>query len=325
MTSYGSTKILDLMRQPVRDLPWIREAVQAAIELELSTIPPYLCALWSINDGGMALSIVDQVVLDEMGHLGLTCNLLKGLGVSPQIVAAHPQYPGPLPGGVRPDLIVYLSGITKAYVHDVMMEIEKPEEPIPVTEAALAETFPSIGAFYEALAAAIVAVSPTLTTTGQLSSAFGVKPLATIDDVLAALQRIREQGEGTSTTASFNGQLAHYYAFEQIYLEKQLVENPPGTLKPSGVPIPFPPTLPMGRVPAGGWPNRDPDGKGTLQVFNDLYKSVLVDLEKAWGAEGKPALNRAIGTMTQMEEPAKTLMDVPQASGGVNYGPDFVI
>jgi len=324
MTSYGSRKILELMQQEVHDLAWIKEAVQAAIDLELSTIPVYLCALWSIKDAGMPASIVDDVVLDEMGHLGLTCNLLKAVGESPQIVAANPQYPGPLPGGVRPDLIVYLAGITKDYVHDVMMEIEKPEHPIPVQALGL-EAFPSIGAFYEALAAAFQAVNPPLSATGQLTSAFGVKPLVTLADVLAALERIREQGEGTSTTASFGGRLAHFYAFEQIYLEQQLIEGPPGTLKPSGVPIPFPAAFPMGKVPAGGWPNRDPDGQGTLQTFNDLYKSVLVDLEKAWSTEGKPALNRAIGTMMELEAPAKTLMAVPQPSGGFNYGPDLVI
>lgn len=323
MTSYGSQKIVALLQDTVRDISWIKESAQAAIDLELSTIPPYLCALWSIETAGTVQDIVRQVVRDEMGHLGLMCNLLKGLGVSPQIVAAVPKYPGPLPGGVRPDLTIYLSGLTQDFVRDVMMQIEKPETPIPVK--ALVQAFPSIGRFYEALAAALQDTKPPLTTAGQLTSSFGVSALTTIDDALKAIERIREQGEGTSTTATFGGKLAHYYRFEQISLGQTITENPPGKLTQGPPSIPFPTTLPMGKVPFGGWPDRDPDRKGTLKAFNDLYRSVLTDLEKAWDAEGKPALTRAIGTMLDMEGPAKTLMNVKQPSGIENYGPDFVI
>jgi hypothetical protein len=323
MTSYGSQKIVTLLNDTVRDIRWIKESVQAAVDLELSTIPPYLCALWSIQAAGTVENIVRQVVRDEMGHLGLMCNLLRGLGESPQIVAAVPKYPGPLPGGVRPDLIVYLSSLTPAFVRDVMMEIEKPETPIPVK--ALVQTFPSIGKFYEALAAALQDQQPPLTTTGQLTSSFGVSVLATIDDALKAIDRIRQQGEGTSTTATFQGKLAHYYRFEQISLGQTITENPPGKLTPGPPPVPFPATFRMGKVPFGGWPNRDPDGKGTLKAFNDLYRSVLTDLEKAWGAEGMDALERARDTMLEMEGPAKTLMDVKQPNGTENYGPDFII
>lgn len=323
MTSYGSQKIVALLQNPVRDIPWIKESVQAAIDLELSTIPPYLCALWSIQTAGPVQKIIREVVRDEMGHLGLMCNLLKGLGESPQIVAAVPKYPGPLPGGVRPDLTIYLSGLTQDFVRDVMMQIEKPETPIPAK--ALVQAFPSIGRFYEALAAALQDQKPPLTTTGQLTSPFGVSVLAAIDDALKAIERIREQGEGTSTTATFGGKLAHYYRFEQISLGQTIIENPPGKLTPGPPPIPFPTTLPMGKVPFGGWPNRDPDGKGTLKAFNDLYRSLLTDLEKAWGAEGQAALGRAVGTMLRMEGPATTLMNVKQPSGTENYGPDFVI
>jgi hypothetical protein len=324
MTSYGSQKIVNLMERTTHDVAWIKEAAQAAIDLELSTIPPYLCALWSIEDTGTAFTTVRAVVRDEMGHLGLMCNLLKGLGVAPKIVSAVPKYPGPLPGGVRPDLTVYLSGMTKDFVEKVMMGIEKPEIPIPVT-LKLAETFPSIGKFYEAIANALSAQKPPLSAAGQLSSAFGVHPLTTIDEALKAIDHIRGQGEGTTTTATFEGQLAHFYRFEEIFIGKKLVETAPGKLTKTNIDVPFPRTLPMGKVPFGGWPNRDPDGKGTLLAFNNLYRSVLQDLEAAWDTGGASALGHAIATMTSMEDPAKTLMNVKQGTGTENYGPDFLI
>ena len=138
-----SMKIVELMQAPTHDLAWIREAAQAAIELELSTIPPYLCALWSIDESGtVAEGLIRTIVLDEMGHMGLMCNLLKGLGVSPKIVTGVPKYPGPLPGGVRPELTVYLSGLNRDFLYDVLMAIEKPEKPLALldldeTKAAL--------------------------------------------------------------------------------------------------------------------------------------------------------------------------------------------
>src|SRR5947207_721668 len=120
-----------------RDLGWLMGSLQAAIELELSTLPPYLCGMWSIKDpsvgspGGVAYQLIDSVVRQEMTHMGLVCNMLTGIGGTPEIAAGYRNnimYPGNLPGGVRPELTVYLSGLTKPYVHDVFMEIEFPEK-----------------------------------------------------------------------------------------------------------------------------------------------------------------------------------------------------
>jgi hypothetical protein len=40
------------MQEPVerRDAAWLRESLQQAVLLELATLPPYLCGLWSIED-----------------------------------------------------------------------------------------------------------------------------------------------------------------------------------------------------------------------------------------------------------------------------------
>ena len=44
-------QIAELMRVPKagHDSAWLAQSLQADIELELSTIPQYLCALWSIK------------------------------------------------------------------------------------------------------------------------------------------------------------------------------------------------------------------------------------------------------------------------------------
>src|SRR5229473_146281 len=146
------------------DLAWLRQSLQAAIELELATIPPYLCGLWSIKaQGGPAYDLIDSVVLEEMLHMGLVCNMLTAIGGTPQIVAGYQEriaYPGPLPGGVRPELTVYLAGLTQDYLKNVFMEIEYPESgPVAL---ALGQIYPTIGALYGAILEAFQALSPEL-------------------------------------------------------------------------------------------------------------------------------------------------------------------
>jgi Ferritin-like len=319
-----SQKIVQLMRESTHDTTWLIEAVSAGIELELATIPIYLCARWSINESGTALDSLRAIVRDEMAHMGLMCNLLKGLGVAPRIIEMAPSYPGPLPGGVRPELTVYLSGLGRESLEKVMMAIEAPEEPLAAE--ALTETFTSVGAFYDAIAAALASEQPSLSTAGQLSRPdIGMTMLATVDQAIEAMTRIREQGEGTSTSPFFQGKLAHYYLFGSIFHGHQLEEASPGKFAFSGAEVKFPEVLPMAHVPAGGWPNRDPDGQGTLKAFNDLYGAMLQKLEDAWGSGGMASLNQAVFMMLQMTVPARKLMRVPLETGGGNYGPDFVI
>lgn len=73
---------------------WLQEALQIAVAVEFSTIPPYLCAWWSINDRKSEVAqLIRRVVLDEMFHLGVVCNLLVAVGGRPDIHAAAPSTP----------------------------------------------------------------------------------------------------------------------------------------------------------------------------------------------------------------------------------------
>ena len=71
------TRIHDLLAVPAEqyDLAWLQESLQVAVELELSTIPPYLCGYWSCQDSSStAAQIILSVVLQEMLHMGLAAN-----------------------------------------------------------------------------------------------------------------------------------------------------------------------------------------------------------------------------------------------------------
>jgi hypothetical protein len=61
-------KILKLMRAPrqTRDLKWLKDALQSAIELELSTLPPYVCGQRALQDQrSAAANLIRAATLDE--------------------------------------------------------------------------------------------------------------------------------------------------------------------------------------------------------------------------------------------------------------------
>ncbi|MGW8366105.1 ferritin-like domain-containing protein [Streptomyces wedmorensis] len=343
-----SNRIVELMEQPAerRDADWMREAAQQAVLLELATLPPYLCGLWSIDASpgdGTVVDTLREIVFDEMSHFGLACNLVTTLGGTPLLAdeTVVPRYPGPLPGGVRPDLSVFLSGLSKEAVK-MYSRIEEPDHPLV---RAVAE-HTSIGAFYTALLEAFRAHPERITGKRQLTMLMphhgegnDVVPLDTLAAVESAIDVIKEQGEGTSASPEnpypgAAGERAHFYAFREIFHERKLRKNPEtGEWEFKGDRIEVPTALPMGRVPEGGWPRTGPSAPDaeTIQILdesNQAYSDLLRALEKPWqvtdASQAEDLLFAAVGQMSLLRDPATRLMARPIAgAGGATYGPEF--
>jgi hypothetical protein len=330
VSARGIKELLDVDSSE-RDTAWLQQALQCAVNLEFATLPVYLSGMWSIEEqSGEVYDLINSVVLEEMLHLGLACNMLCAIGGTPQITA--PSYPGPLPCGVRPGLEVYLAGLSKDTVA-MFMEIEMPEHPV----ALVADTYPTIGAFYDAILAAFQAAAPPLSAARQMKANFSVTvpdppdpdktvtekllPLTTLTAVEQAIATIKDQGEGTSTSADapeFGGELAHYYRFGEIFHGSKLIPVN-GTWKWEGDPVEFPACYPVARVPAGGYPDLP-----AAQKFDQLYDDLITHLQNAW-ANGSPGdLNTAIGDMFQLYNLAQPIITTPLPGGGGNYGPDFI-
>jgi ferritin-like protein len=287
--------------------------------------------MWSIQEqSGEVYDLVNSVVLEEMLHMGLACNMLRGIGGSPQITP--PAYPGPLPGGVRPELEVYLAGLSSDTVQ-MYMQIEMPEHPL----GAAAVDYPTIGAFYDAILAAFQALSPPIDTSGQLGAELSVDvpdppgpsrtveedltPVGSLADVEQAIATIKDQGEGTSLSPDapeYGGELAHYYRFGEIYHGRQFVPTPEGW-QWAGDPVEFPACYPVAKVPAGGYPDV-PES----QAFDQTFSELVGHLENAWGTGGQNDLNQAIGMMFRLYNLAQPLITTALPGGGGNYGPDFI-
>jgi hypothetical protein len=325
-----SRNIVELMRvsPPERDITWLQEALTNAVQLELATLPPYLCIYWSIKDRNtIAAQLISSIFMQEMKHMGLAANMLVGVGGTPEIFTARPSYPGQLPGGVRPELTVYLAGLTEEYVKEICMQIEMPERPL--AKGIQGETFPTIGAFYDAIIGAFEDLQPPISQSNQVESTWS--DLWIIKDVAHAVEAvnvIKLEGEGTTESPDEASDIpAHYYKFGSILHGKTIVKKG-GKWVWEGSDVPFPDVWPMGRVPAGGWPtgNMPASVHKLLDDFNKAYKKILLDLQSAWTGD-QAMLNEAIGAMQSLGGPAVELMKMPVGGHhldcGENYGPDF--
>ncbi|MEE1754437.1 ferritin-like domain-containing protein [Streptomyces sp. SP18CS02] len=330
-TFTGKPEIVRLMTVPTseRDLQWLKEGLQAAVALELSTLPPYLCGYWSIRaPSSEAARLIAQIAVDEMFHMGLVSNMLTAIGGTPRIVEAATEisYPGRLPGGVRPQLSVYLSGLTVNYVKEVFMEIEMPEHPLAFT----GEGVPTIGAFYDALLDAFKDVNPTIDParqlTGNVGAANKLVPMTDLDVIEESIALIKEQGEGTPESPSGGDVPAHYYRFGELYHGHKLRWTG-SDWKFDGDPVAFPDTYPMGRLTASSWPNPAPDVAELLTTFNQTYTTMLEHLDKAWETGSATELSTSIGKMYQLASPARSLMQMPlpDSNGTQTYGPEFLV
>ena len=157
-------RIDPLLKRPKsrRNREWLEHALQSAVSVEFSTIPPYLSALWSIKDQMHPVAAsIRNVVQEEMLHMALACNMLTALGCVPKIndPMMVPSYPGRIPGGVHPELTVSLSGLSDASL-DVFIAIEAPSAGRRSKTLENGKDYKTIGAFYQAILGAFQMLNP---------------------------------------------------------------------------------------------------------------------------------------------------------------------
>ena len=222
----------------ITDLASLQLALQKAIELEHATIPPYLTAYYTLRGtsagGAAARQILHSIVIEEMLHMHLACNILNAIGGAPLINAPGfiPNYPGPLPMGIggADGLVVGIKRYSKATVQNTFMEIEEPENPIhiPVKPAleAIAPSYETIGQFYTAIGNEITKLNKesNIFTGDPGRQVPGATIVKDVDSALQAIATIVTQGEGTPTSpADSPTEYAHYYRFEELFMGMRIV------------------------------------------------------------------------------------------------------
>jgi hypothetical protein len=207
----------------------LKGALQLAMRLEFATIPPYLCAQWSVKrDPDRTEGVLHRVVSQEMYHFALAGNLLTAVGGTPSVAYADflPVYPAnELPGGIPQALPVDLKPLVKDQIA-VFMQIEHPDFP-PVALAA-APPPPTIGAFYDTIIETFKETSPEIDPDAHAVEVPFARPIRTVADAIETIDRIKSEGEGVPDSPdSPTGERtshAHYYLFKELYVQKRLVK-----------------------------------------------------------------------------------------------------
>jgi rubrerythrin len=304
----------------------VHEALQYAIKLEHATIPPYLTALYSLKpEANQAIArLLEGIVFEEMQHMTLAANMLNAIGGQPTIDSPDfiPQYPGGLPFHIGDrngrKFEVPLASFSLELVENAFMRIEEPDEPInfPVATAMfelIRQEFSTIGDFYRALRSALRSEWFTGDQARQVAGI--VKPVVTLADAQAAIDRIVEQGEGTTKSPlGGQGELAHYYRFAEIFHQRTLIpdNSVQAGFSYSGAPIPFDPggVLPILKNPKSSLYPPNTRQRVASDVFNQIYSNLLRALQITFN--GQPDyLDTAIGLMFDLKLQAINLMSIP--------------
>ena len=331
----------------IKDVAELYTYMQNAIELEHATIPVYLTGLLSIKQGLNAevRNIIRSVVVEEMLHMSIACNVLNAIGGSPDINKPDfvPKFPGPLPMGVGEDrgLNATLEKVSKEQVFKVYMGIEEPEDVqhFPVKAAFAAEDddeYSTIGEFYQAIIDKICELGDGIFIGDQNKQMVNHKwfpkdelfAITNVKTAVAGLQLIVRQGEGYDAgkdPIDPEGQPAHYYRFAEIYYGKKLVKDPsaPDGFSFSGAPVvldengvyDLKPNAKAADYPPGSMARRMAD------QTNQIYSNLLNNLHLTFN--GSPErIDQAMGLMYEFRLSVQKMVTI-ELGNGQNAAPPF--
>jgi hypothetical protein len=321
-----------------------------AVELEHFTIPPYLCALYSLEPSRNpeVTEAVNSVLVEEMLHMTLAANLLNALGGQPRLDTPRmlAPYPRCMPHGDRSFEVSLLCFSPEAL--EQFLRIERIEQPSATGAAPESDDYETIGQFYDAIRqglrdlcahfgeASVFRGAPSRQVTDALRYGGSGRIIAVHDlpTALAALEEIMDQGEGTAHVQVWDGdhdmfhperdEVAHFYRFQELKLGRRYRRGDTPHSGPTGDPITidWDGVRPMQSNPRTA--NHAPDSpiRAAQEKFNGSYCSLLQLLELAFN--GSPELlEAAIGAMYGLKAQANALMEMPTEDGLATAGPTF--
>jgi hypothetical protein len=200
-----------LAELPEDPLPKLRRLLQYAVQLEFATIPPYLTAMYSMQDKkSYAYHLVRSVVMEEMVHLNLAANLLNAVGGSVWLVTREartmpspPTYPCYLFSGSDKGNGPYLQLMPASpeLFRETFMKIEQPAEPYALPQD---KDFSTIGQLYSMILDLFIQLGKKIEYDTQFQNDdwnFGnnggsVIVVRDLETAKKAINEIIEQGEG---------------------------------------------------------------------------------------------------------------------------------
>ena len=333
------------MIKTVEDL---HEHLQWALELEHATIPPYLCALYSIEEGTNveSMEVIKSVFIEEMLHMALVANILNATGGNPKL--DYPEfikkYPTPLPHSDN-SFEVNLTKFSPESI-ECFLKIERPADADAPSQD---EGFKSIGQFYKALEEGLIYLSnkigesnlfvgnPEHQVTAETTYYGGAGHLISVTNLasaLEALDEVVEQGEGLDHDSVFDGdknmfhpereEVGHYFRFLEIKNGRSFQLGDTAKSGPTGDEfiVAWDKVHPMTANPRSVDFKDYPDIYNKLSTFNYEYSDMLRTLEKSFNGEPK-RLGQAVGVMFELKALATELMVLKTPDGKNTVGVSF--
>lgn len=345
----------------IKDISHLQECLRTALQLELSTIPPYLCGLYTIKEGSNveAGALIRSVVVEEMLHMVLVANILNAITDPKTIKKGEklfnvkdiiPNYPTPLPGGIVPEVPkgtppfkVQLLKFSREAL-DEFSTIERPSDP----KAPITGNFDSIGQFYEAIRYGLLRLNDDtpggifigdpkrqVTPEHYYGSGGKITKVITYEDAEEAIGEIVGQGEGIDGTIATeqvmfgeNIEYAHYFKFQEICFGRMYSANDTNFQMPVK-------SIPTGKPFTVSWssvynmkPNpkmkdyeKNPELLQKAIDFNKVYVQLLNGINDA--VSGEPdLLIKGITVMYDLKYKALELLNIPLENGEC-AGPTF--
>ncbi len=330
-----------LKRSVQMSVDQLRGHFRTAVELEHSTLPPYLSALYSMQPGSntFAYSVLQSVAMEEMLHMVQALNILTAIGGTPAVNTPDfiPEYPTYLPNSDK-SFLVPLQKFSKDTIN-VFLKIE-----LPATKAAPPEPnhYHTIGQFYAALKDEIIAHGDAIftgnpkwqITPDHYYGAGGrLIPVYCAKDAVEGIDQIVGQGEGIdgklidTDHVLFGEEIeyAHYFRYNEVLCERRYLPHDDPKKPPTGpkVEVDWNAVLNFRANPKlSHYPAGSPLWKLTLD-FNKAYMQLLNAIQIA--ASGNPGyLVEAIPLMYQLKYKATELMNIPlDSKSQETAGPSF--
>lgn len=314
---------------PIETSRDLHEHLELAIQIELATVPPYLYAMYSIEDlGSEAALLLRSIVAEEMLHAALVTNLLLATGGTPDFASTRymTEFPTSLPHH-DPPLAIDLEPCSDDLIERVFMRIEQPEAR---DAPAQPDRFETLGQFYHALEIGIEMLAETTDLfanpqeEAQLSDPRFYRPvemdaddsggLVLVNDVESAREAIEiiiHQGEGLSDERwadPAHQELTHYNKLLQITRGI----SPLGAVRPvrtNPLTNDFPPAV-----------------RPVSELFNAVFRGLFLVLRRIFEGEDQA---KAVGTLyvlmaDVLAQLARFLVQQP-IGGGQFASPTFEI
>ena len=335
----------------IHTIKQLHNLLQKAVELEHSTIPPYLTALYSIPDGTNpeAAQIIKSVVMEEMLHMILAANLLNSIRDPkldlPGPCIDHPkfipEYPTKLPvidAGFEVHLMKFCPSSIETFV-----KIERPTAPKGEPHNChCIRSYHTIGQFYEAIEEALRRFSKDedifkgdpknqVTSAHYYGGGGKIYPVTDLDSALDALKEIVGQGEGVHDSVLDGdeelgeaAEVAHFFRFKEIlagkhYRPTDSVNSPPSG---SSFNVQWDAAYPMQDDPKVAKYPKDSELFNKATEANKTYTRLLIELHKS--LNGKPELlMKSVKIMYELKYQTIELMKIPLPNGHGTAGPSF--